>query len=129
MGTRCLTVVQDTREIAVMYRQYDGYIDGHGHELAKFLSGFTIVNGIEREKTKIANGAECLAAQIVSHFKKEAGQFYLYPAGTRDAGEEYIYFVTAIEDKPINIKVASFGKEIFSGTPEELALFKEPSED
>ena len=33
----------------------------------------------------------CLAAQVVAHFKEEPGRFYLYPAGTRNCGEEYIY--------------------------------------
>jgi hypothetical protein len=112
-----------------MYRQFDGYIDGHGHELAEFLSGFTIVNGLQGEKNKIANGAPCLAAQIICHFKKEAGRFYLYPAGTRNTGEDYTYFVTAIAGEPINIKVTNHSGEIFSGTPEELALFEESSED
>ena len=37
---------------------------------------------------------ECLAAQLVSHFKgDQIGNFYLYPSGTRDCGEEYIYTV------------------------------------
>lgn len=94
MGARSLTVVLNSndREICVLYRQYDGYPTGHGAELQEFLSGFQIVNGLgsEREE-KIANGMDCLAAQVIAHFKKEAGGFYLYPAGTRDCGEEYIY--------------------------------------
>ena len=36
---------------------------------------------------------DCLAAQLIAHFKKEAGGFYLYSAGTRDCGEEYIYTI------------------------------------
>ena len=35
----------------------------------------------------------CLAAQIIAHFKNGIGGFYLYPAKTRDCGEEYIYTV------------------------------------
>lgn len=31
MGTRSLTVMKDTgNEIAVLYRQFDGYPEGHG---------------------------------------------------------------------------------------------------
>ena len=47
MGTRSLTRVfekwEDTKgkekrqAIMCMYRQYDGYISGHGHELAQFI--------------------------------------------------------------------------------------------
>ena len=94
MGTRSLTVVLDSNEceICVLYRQYDGYPTGHGAELQEFLSGFQIVNGLgSQREEKIANGMDCLAAQLIAHFKKEAGGFYLYPAGTRDCGEEYIY--------------------------------------
>jgi hypothetical protein len=129
VGTRSLTIISDDKEICVMYRQFDGYIDGHGHELAAFLSGMTIVNGLGGNKEKIANGASCLAAQVIAHFKVKPGDIYLYPSGTRDCGEEYTYFVTAKESEPITVKVVAYGKEIFSGTPEELALFEEPEED
>lgn len=95
MGTRSLTVVNDERgrEIMALYRQYDGYPTGHGEELVEFLRPFTVVNGLSGDKSKVANGAECLAAQIVAHFKTEPGGFYLYPAKTRDVGEEWIYTV------------------------------------
>jgi len=136
MSTRSLTIMIDTfwdktEEIAVLYRQMDGYIDGHGHELAKFLDGFTIVNGIGSDTpVKAANGANCLAAQLVAYFKGERiGQFYLYPAGTRDAGEEYRYYVYMGADSLITIDVeAGYGenfKVIFHGTPAELLKFKE----
>jgi hypothetical protein len=97
MGTRCLTVIVEETgaEIAVLYRQFDGYPSGHGEELAKFLGGFKIVNGFSSgaEVGKVANGMGCLAAQLVAHFKKSVGGIYLHSAGTRDAGEEFIYFV------------------------------------
>lgn len=96
MGTRSLTVIQDEEgdEICVLYRQHDGYPTGHGHELKEFLQGFSIVNGLSGDaQLKIANGMDCLAAQIIAHFKKEAGGFYLHAAGTRDCGEEYLYSV------------------------------------
>ena len=97
MGTRCLTVFQeeDGTEIAVLYRQYDGYPDGHGKELTEFLAGKPIVDGYNGGTPDGAfNGIECLAAQVIAHFKKGIGGFYLMAAGTRDAGEEYIYTVT-----------------------------------
>jgi hypothetical protein len=103
MGTRALTVVQENdKDVIVMYRQYDGYPDGHGQELADFLKGITLGNGISGDKAMgtFANGMGCLAAQIVAHFKTEAGGFYLYPGETRDCGEEYTYIVTARTGKP-----------------------------
>jgi len=101
MGTRCLTVMKngDGDETAVLYRQYDGYPTGHGDELVSFLQSRTLTNGLSFPKPEgigmRANGAACLFAQLVTHFKEqemEAG-FYLHPPGTRDCGEEYIYTV------------------------------------
>lgn len=108
MGTRCLTVVKDEdgKECLVMYRQMDGYPDGHGRELEEFLKGKKMVNGIGMNPKNIFNGMGCLAGQIVSHFKGEvAGNFYLYPSGTRDVGEEYVYIVTAKEGEEAKVKV------------------------
>ena len=94
MGTRSLTIFEDSAEICVLYRQFDGYPEGHGRELATFLSGLKMTNG--RVDGRTANGMQCLSAQIVAHFKTEPGQFYLMPAGTRDAGEEYRYTVYGV---------------------------------
>lgn len=106
MGTRCLTVIEDCdgKEIAVLYRQFDGYIEhGHGDELKSFLRGKVLTNGFSMSdvedsksgKTTVANGPEDLAAQLVAHFKGSSpiGGIYLYAAGTRDIGEEFIYHV------------------------------------
>jgi len=91
----------DDKEIMVMYRHTDGYPEGHGVELAKFLKGMIIVNGIRlNDERRIANGMGCLAAQMVTHFKVRAllddgvSGIYLHPSGTRDIGEEYIYKVS-----------------------------------
>lgn len=103
MGTRSLTVVKETlkaKDTIVLYRQFDGYPTGHGAELKAFLEPLKLVNGLGRENKHVANGMACLAAQLVTHFKGGqsgeyrlglAGGFYLYPSGTRDAGEEFIY--------------------------------------
>ena len=104
MGTRSLTVIndEDGKEICVLYRQYKGNPEAHGRELATFLNGIKIVNGINSTEINfIANGMNGLAAQIISHFKKNVGDFYLYTAGTRDMGEEYIYIVNGkVKEEP-----------------------------
>ena len=73
MGTRSLTRVIDRQEglsfakghlaknvgksYINMYRQFDGYIEGMGVDLAEFLLPFNMVNGIGiYEERKIANG-------------------------------------------------------------------------
>ena len=116
MGTRSITVIKDENgeEICVLYRQFDGYPSGMGKDLKKFLSPIRLVNGItDKEDHPIANGMSCLAAQIVAHFKSEdrskcgslAGNIYLYPAGTRDAGEEYIYTIYPGENGKVRMRV------------------------
>ena len=133
MGTRSITVMvdgRDNKEIAVLYRQFDSYLSGHGKELADFLNEFeAITNGISgRGRGKTANGASCLAAQLVAHFKgEEVGGFYLYPAGTRECGEEYIYIVTATVGEPIHLKVIegySDKKVLFDGPVDEFDIYE-----
>jgi len=132
MGTRSLTKVIETYQddkgkeirtpIICMYKQYDGYLEGYGQELAEFLSPFYIVNGMSlKEERQIANGIGCLSAQLVSHFKNEAGGIYLYPPDSEDCGEEYTYLIEENKNSQITIKILDYDKEnIFEGTPEEL---------
>ena len=141
MGTRSLTTFKEdhnNEEIVVLYRQFDGYPEGHGIDLFRFLNKMNMVNGIAGgEKRKISNGMSCLAAQMVSYFKEEPGGFYLYRADTRDVGEEYIYTIYVNHDidnneREIMIKVEKtsydegfenkFMEEIFNG---EIDNYKE----
>ncbi len=119
MGTRSLTVFedQDNKEIAVMYRQFDGYPDGHGQALADYLRGKRLVNGFqEQDRDKAFNGMPCLAASVVAHFKEGIGNFYLYPAGTRGCGEDYIYTISAAPGGAIRLRVESPGDAaVFDG--------------
>jgi len=144
MGTRSLTRVIDRQsELSFakghlaknvgksyinMYRQYDGYIEGMGVDLASFLLPFTVVNGIKMdEERKVANGAGCLAAQMVAHFKEDAGSIYLNPTEGKpgDCWEEYIYTIFVTDDPkkdPIVMAVYDVWEKetIFVGTPERL---------
>mgnify|MGYP003346905797 CR=1 FL=1 len=126
MGTHSSTKVQTTDGIVVnMYRHYDGYYEGHGAELANFLNGIRLVNGIPfgGENIKIANGMDDLAAQIVAHFKitENVGGFYLVGL---DRDEEYNY--TIYEDNgTIRMKCVYDGKVRFDGTPTEFLDWKD----
>jgi len=97
MGTRSLTYVYDTnnKPIIKLYRQFDGYPSGHGLELAEFLSSIKeITNGYRHDETRrIANGMGCLAAQMVAHFKKGHGEFYLHNVEGNDHWQDYEYHV------------------------------------
>ena len=126
MGTRSLTFVYDEKygrrkpkAIINMYRQYDGYPTGHGAELAEFLAPFEMVSGIpvtdDETPRKIANGMGCLAAQLVSNFKVEAGQFYLYPTSAVDCGQDYEYHIYN-KDGALRVGITNRGCNFFGLT-------------
>ena len=77
MGTRSTTRIIERRDgydrtLLVFYRQYDGYPEEHGRQIVEFLNGIKMCNGIPLGKTQekqLANGAGCLAAQMLVHFK------------------------------------------------------------
>ena len=120
MGTRSLTFVydEDGNKIINLYRQFDGYPTGHGQELAEFLNGGRMVNGMIMTKTAqelVFNGAGCLAAQLVAHFKQSPGGFYLYPVTAEDCGQDYEYHVHT-DGKNISVKVMDCGCNFFGMT-------------
>jgi hypothetical protein len=116
MGTRSLTFVyEENKPIMNMYRQFDGYISGHGQELAEFLKSGTLVNGYSSTDQTQFNGMGCLAAQLICNFKKSVGGFYIYPVDSFNCWQEYEYHVH--EDKVI---VKNPSEVIFEGTWEEF---------
>lgn len=120
MGTRSLTFVYDEQgeKIINLYRQYDGYPTGHGSELAEFLNSGRVVNGLDGVgKERQFNGAGCLAAQMVAHFKTESGGFYLYPTSVEDCGQDYEYHIYT--DKELWIKIMDCGFNVFGGTQDD----------
>ena len=125
MGTRSLTYVyggdRKSKPLVCMYRQFDGYPSGHGQELMDFLKPIKVVNGLGlEEKTKVANGMGCLAAQLIANFKDCPGNIYLYePELSQDAWQDYEYHIF---ENGIDVK-DSYGKTIFSGNNEEFSSF------
>jgi len=133
MGTRSLTTFVETykdnsgkkvkNEIVTMYRQYDGYMEGHGKDLADFLAGGELVDGFGMDDKVVFNGMGCLSAQVVAHFKDGTGGIYLQRAN-KNSGENYRYKVIGdFETKEITIEVFEVGnraKKIFSGSPKQL---------
>jgi hypothetical protein len=117
MGTRSLTYVfssnPEPTPVVCMYRQYDGYMAGHGLELAEFLAPFKMVNGLSGDESKVANGMGCLAAQMVSHFKGDKpGDFYLESTELgQNLGQEYEYHVY----KDVVTVYTDRGDLVFSG--------------
>lgn len=133
MGTRSLTRVFDgDTEICCLYRQFDGYKSAHGQELAEFLLSRPFVNGIGTSRA-VFNGMGCFAAQLIGALKQgEAGRIYLYPVGSTDVGEEYVYEVRGGIDRehgccplPVTVACIAYGKKDFDGTPEEFKAWCE----
>jgi hypothetical protein len=134
MGTRALTFVyQGETPIINMYRQYDGYPSGHGAELADFLAGGKLVNGLTSRTEPVFNGMGCLAAQMVAHFKETPGGFYIHSVTETECGQDYEYHVyqdteglrVRITDRGCNmfgLTMSDRNEAVFDGT---VAEFKE----
>ena len=93
-----------------MYRQMDGYPSGMGSDLAEFLNGGKMVNGISLgESERVFNGIGCLAAQMVAHFKDGVGGIYLYPTNVKNVWQNYEYEIIQHENKEVKLKVIEVG--------------------
>jgi hypothetical protein len=122
MGTRCLTFVYvGAVPVINVYRQFDGYPSGHGHELAQFLDSKILVNGFTYNTNKDAaqaNGMGCLAAQLIVQLKHGVGGIYIYPVASTDCFQDYEYHV--YENKVV---VKDPTAVIFEGTWKEFGQF------
>lgn len=128
MGTRSLTRFfdSDDKEIACVYQQFDGYPSGVGKEIADFVLSGALVNGIPvGDKRKLFNGMGCLAAQFVAKFKDEPGGLYLYPPGSVDCGEEYVYEVRAKSVKCLS----GGGETLFDGSAAQFKYWCDTTEE
>ena len=135
MGTRSLTYIEESygenrekkQNILCMYRQYDGYLSGHGAELAEFLQDFNVVNGYNSgTPERSANGMGCLAAQLIAHFKDGIGNIYIHEPNDSDCGEEYTYTIYE-EDGKVRVRAYDVWakKIIFDGTPKQMLALAE----
>jgi hypothetical protein len=145
MGTRSLTIFRDKYfvyeddnrtalnnnqklvddKVAVLYRQMDGYPDGHGLELATFLKGKKLIDGYsggDEDKGNF-NGIGDLAVRLITYLKvvqardhnsyrKEdkkkilsaedtIGSLYLESTDKTDCGQEYGYTIESAIPRPI----------------------------
>ena len=108
MGTRSITVVFEDHErknvLCTIYRQFDGYLSGHGQELKDILSGKKIINGISGETTKDSyNGMGCLSAHLIKMLKGDSiGGIYLYLKQDSFDYVDYVYEIYPSEQKFID---------------------------
>jgi hypothetical protein len=69
--------------------------------LVEFLDGSKVVDGLGMDEVKskrVFNGAGCLSAQLVAHFKDGAGGIYIEPITAKDCGQEYEYEIVVDSD-------------------------------
>lgn len=146
MGTRSKTSFIEKRgdkltHLVSVYQQYDGYISGVGHDIAKYILNKQICNGIRlgRDTSNLANGFTCLIAQFIRDFKTDVGGLYII---TQDNVQEYNYDIIFDSDlyhsnldveyetdKYFKVKVIDWNEQIiFEGTLKELLDFKECEE-
>jgi hypothetical protein len=76
--------------------------------------------------TNQANGAGCLAAQMIAHFKVGVGNFYIVPLQEEDDyAHDYTYTIKVdrqLGGGNISITVHAYGDQIFEGS---IQSFKE----
>jgi hypothetical protein len=118
-------VVKD-EALVLVYRQYDGYPEGHPLETAEWLSSGKMVNGIGLgENQLVFNGGGCLAAQLIAKFKDGAGGTYIHSLKSRGkCWEDYLYdIIITPSNEIVFVAYENNGKrptEIFRGTPSEF---------
>ncbi len=138
MGTRSIIILQDASEqpateIAVLYRQHDGYPTGLGADIKGCLGGKKVVNGYNALDQ--INGPGDMCVQLIATLKwrdceevegirdtlplNSPGSLYLNPPGTRDMGEEYTYTLSCAAGKPIHLTVSD-GNVLYDGSLDEF---------
>ena len=104
-----------------VYKHYDGYPSGHPTELAEFLKGFTITNGLGQDTYQVANGLGCLAAQYIAAFKEQPGDLYIENPDAKHFDIEYITYVWGNDGKSIWMSIFDIEEGcIFVGKPQQL---------
>ncbi len=117
MGTRAKINIMDSgKSLVKIYKHLDGYPSGFGKDLANFLDGFKVVNGLgSNTNGKIANGMSCLAAQVIAYFKTGPGEIYLM---VNNEGQEYNYEI--YYDNKLKMKIERYEELIFNDTVEKF---------
>jgi hypothetical protein len=120
MGTRSLTIVKKSdlksNNCVVMYRQYDGYVQGgHGEELYDFLKNKSLVNGFgSGDNSNYFNGMGCLSAALVANFKQGIGGIYLHATDNSNY-IDYVYTIYTKNDTDILVKIERGDNIIYDG--------------
>ena len=132
MGTRSTTKFIETwtenegkqkkQTLMCMYRQFDGYPDSHGQELADFLKEGKLVNGLGGDDGRVFNGMGCLAAQVVAHFKTGPGGFYI--SSVKDRQQFNYEVIGDFNTRKLTLVCKNTsGRVLFKGDPKDFEAF------
>ena len=128
MGTRSKTSFIEKKgdkltHLVSVYQQYDGYIEGVGHEIAEYILSKQICNGIRlgRDTSKLANGFGCLTQDDIQEYNYDI----IFDSDLYYSNLDVEYET----DKYFKVKVIDWNEQvIFEGTLKELLDFKECEE-
>lgn len=134
-NTSCLIVIKDKwspYDLLTIFTAHDGQPENMGMSLYHRFKNTKLVYPapISANLCDFANGMQCLAAQVVEYLKKEVGNCYIYPADSRNKGEQYIYTLYEKDNIPrmsvskIYSSVSFYGSEtIFNNEISEFENF------
>tara|TARA_R100000152_G_C6781075_1_gene214900 strand:- start:2175 stop:2657 length:483 start_codon:yes stop_codon:yes gene_type:complete len=132
MGTRSTTQIVEIQEdwdgnevevpIVTFYRQFDGYPTVHGNEILEFLKLVSLKHGglvfplpedFDMGQRR-ANGAGCLAAQMIGWFKDRQTNYHYTKDGNFETPCKMggIYITSHDDSQAFNYKIIIRGNEI-----------------
>ena len=124
MSTPAGFVISESEQpIISLYSHWDGYPKGNPLDVMQWLNDIRITNALTYDQTNVANGVNCLIAQLIAAFKKEPGGWYVYP--TNKVYEMYVNYIYHIDVKGSDMYITAYEKRntnttrIFQGTPKE----------
>jgi len=116
MSTRSIThiheaVTGEEKIVCSFYRHCNGEPEEHGKDLAEWLAGKRLVNGIDIDfiEGRDFNQAGTMAVSLMAHIQS-ISSIKVIPTGTRGCGEAYTYNVYFRGDKFV-IKTTATYKE------------------
>lgn len=107
MGTRSITHVHQMESmengenvVCSFFRHWDGYPTGHGQDLANWLKGKKLTNGIgaDFDPNTMFNRAGTMAIKLANHIQDLSGA-EMIPTGGDDMWEDFTYDIYYRDDE------------------------------
>ena len=120
MGTRSITEVYEmdslgSEIVCRFFRHYDGYPESHGIDLAQWLEGKRLVNGMDANFKKDVdfNRAGTMSIPLMSHIQGISGAEVVPTDGdSSDYGQDYTYKITYNEAEGFLIEFNAYNEDL-----------------